>query len=259
MFTARYALTAVARRPARSLFLSGLLGVTLASLLLATGLADATGTLKSRVLAPLHNAGIDLIITSGSPGEAIPVSGPVRVDSTGLIPGKEFTKDEFLVDAYWPVSDSVASALDSTADVSSFSEILLLGCSRTRGVAPDTIVIPRMVIDPLSSLEKAQIDRAVATDKDYQDAEQELFELRRRQCAGLPMDERRMTELAQKLVNIEFSYYPERLKSVATETASPDPVNAESESFLVAGISCDGTTTNASITKLSALLRHRRA
>ncbi|MDO8965005.1 MAG: ABC transporter permease [Coriobacteriia bacterium] len=243
MFEVRYACTSAIRRFGPSAFFIGTVGVALALLVLMTGLMDAIVATTGAALEPLRTAGMDLVVTAGAPVEIAAARGEVRLDPSGLVPGERFTKDMFRVDAYWPLSDEVSSVLASD-DVLSASPVLLLNCSRVSGTAPDTIVVPRLVVDPLTGVEKATIERRLARDATYRAVEAKLFALRARERAGESVSQSDKAALARELVELEFAYYPERFKGVPTETVGATPVNARSESFMVAGV---GTDDDASL------------
>lgn len=259
MFSLRYALASLTRRIGRSAFLVVVSATVFALFLVVTGTGDALIGAEDRALTPLRTAQIDLTVTSGSPVELARESGAVRVDPVGLVPGERFVRDEFLLGGYWPIAENAIRVVASDSHVVSSSEVLLLPVSRVTGVAPKAVVVPRLTVAPLTPEEEAEIERKIIQDAAYQAAERELFDLRERQRRGEPVSEARKAQLARRLVELEFAYYPPRFQGIAAEKIAPDPVNAEASAFLVAGIAArngaEGPLREADITSGSYFAR----
>jgi ABC-type antimicrobial peptide transport system permease subunit len=240
MFQVYYAFKEVLRRPARSAFVASIVAIALAVLLVSGSLINAMLDARTRALAPLTRAKIDLVITSPGSANYVNTNGDVLINLEGrnLNPGQPFMEDTLGLNALKPMDSNSIRKLAGNSDVAELAPILLLTVSRVEGKAPDKIVIPEKSVNPLTKQERADIDSKVASNQQYIALEKELFQLRDLilQSKATPEEKKRYQSIGQQLTDIEFSYYPERFKKFEAEEVKPVPIRAKQSEFAVAGI-----------------------
>ncbi len=241
MFQVYYAFKEVLRRPARSAFVASIVAIALAVLLISSSLINAMLDARTRALAPLTRAKIDLVITSPGSTNYVNTNGEVLINLEGknLNPGQPFIEDTLGLNALKAMDSNSIRKLAGNSNVAELSPILLLTVSRLEGKAPDKIVVPEKSVAPLTKQERADIDGKIANNQQYTELEKELFQLRDPilQNKATPEEKKRYQSIGQQLTDIEFSYYPERFKKFEAEEIEPAPTKAKQSSFAVAGIS----------------------
>ncbi len=240
MFQVHYALKEVLRRPARSAFVASIVAIALAVLLVSGSIINAMLDARTRALAPLTRAKIDLVITSSGSTNYVNTNGDVLIDLGGrnLSPGQPFMEDTLGLNALKAMDSNSVRKLAGNSDVAELAPTLLLTVSRIEGKAPDKIVIPEKSVDPLTKQERADIDSKVSSNQQYIELEKELFQLRDLilQDKATPEEKKRYQSIGQQLTDIEFSYYPERFKKFEAEEVKPAAVRAKQSEFEVAGV-----------------------
>lgn len=245
MFQVHYALKEVLCRPARSAFVASIVAIALAVLLVIGSLINAMLEARTRALAPLTRAKIDLVITSPGSANYVNANGDVFINLEGrnLNPGQPFVEDTIELNALKAMDLNSIGRLAGNSDVAELAPILLLAVNRIEGKAPDKIVIPEKSVDPLTKQERADIDSKVSSNQQYIELEKELFRLRDLilQDRATPEEKKRYQSIGQQLTDIEFSYYPERFKKFEAEEVKPAPIKAKQSKFAVAGVDTDNS------------------
>lgn len=245
MFQLKYAFKELVKRPIRSIFVLFIITTVLVALLVTSSLTEAMLRVRSQVLAPLSATKIDLVITSHSSNNFVESRKETFIDlkNRKLKPGQYFLEDTVNLNSLFSLDARALSQLSKDKRVVQIEPALLLKVNRIEGKTPEKIIISEKKVSPLTNQEKFEINRKVSQNPRFAALQKEFIAL-----SDLVLNNRassqqkkKINEIGQQMVDIEFSYYPERFKKFEEERLIPASLKVKQETLGVAGVGAENS------------------
>jgi len=240
-FPLRFAISECLRRLPTTVMIAAITAMTVASIVTTASLGSAAFEAREEALQPMRAAGIDVFISTDATMTAETWSS-TSLDPRLLEPGKPFIQDSAQLNSFLPMKEDAVSELLSCSAVRRASPMQVISINRLSGVGPPRLVVPERTVDPLTSAEEANINKAVSANRQYLDVMRRLLAVQSAIARGsaTPSQEASAKKLGQRLADIEFSYYPARFLGFSAETFAPEPVKASEDRIVLVGVDLAG-------------------